>query len=199
MYFAAKISNYQFKRVLWHFVLDDSATEAARHVRLSANSITSIYAKLRTFFFDLGVFRDPYAGRDPREGYTVEGYEDIELMRLRFHLGRAAKKRGRLDAPLLGPDHHFAESQWRFDYEMLAEERGRQAVQPVMYNDLMTFIRRFGPVGKPEPFSAKARRDALMLNDKQLDRTILWIERNSAHFRDPKDRAELRDIRQQEG
>ena len=47
----AKISNYQFKKVLWRFTLDDPVAEATRHVRLSANSIDAIYTKLRRFFF----------------------------------------------------------------------------------------------------------------------------------------------------
>ena len=195
LYFAAKISDYQFKRLVWHFVLDDSAAETARHVRLSANSIASVYAKLRAFFYELGLFHDPYAGRDPRDGYAEEGYDDIELMRLRYHLARVAKKRGRLDAPLHGPDHHFAESHWRFDFEPLAQERGHEAVQPMMYNHLMEFVRRFGPVGKQMPVSQKARREALELVDEQLNRLILWMERNSVHFRDPHDREALKVMR----
>lgn len=34
LYFSAKISEYQFKKVLWQFVLDHSAVEAAKHVNL---------------------------------------------------------------------------------------------------------------------------------------------------------------------
>jgi len=195
LYFAAKISDYQFKRLVWHFVLDDSAAETAQHVRLSANSITSVYAKLRAFFYELGAFHDPYAGRDPRDGYTGDGYADIELMRLEYHLARVSKKRGRLDAPLLGPDHHFAESHWRFDYKPLAQERGHEAVHPMMYNHLMEFVGRFGPVGKRGPVSRKERREALELVDEQLNRIILWMERNSVHFRDPEDREELKRLR----
>lgn len=66
LYFSAKISDYQFRKVLWHFALDRSALETAKQTTLSVNSISAIYGKLRKFFFDCGLFNDPYRGPDPR-------------------------------------------------------------------------------------------------------------------------------------
>jgi hypothetical protein len=57
-YHSAKVSEYQFKRVLWSFVLDEPVAEAAKRMALSANSINAIYAKLRTYFTELRVFKD---------------------------------------------------------------------------------------------------------------------------------------------
>lgn len=147
LYFAAKISDYQFRRVLWHFTLDHSARETTRHVALSANSISGIYAKLRQFFFDYGLFSDPYHGGDPREGLPYEGFADLEYLILAYHFDRVAKKRGNLHSGMEEPDYHFAESNWRFDHLALRTERGTEFANRRMYATLLRFIRRFGPVG----------------------------------------------------
>lgn len=185
LYFSAKISDYHFKKVLWQFALDHSAAEAAQHLTLSENSIAAIYGKLRRFFFEHGLFRDPYQNRDPRGGLVVEGFEDVEALILRYHLARVAKKRGRLNAPLNGPDHHFAESNWRFDFEVLLHERGAEPVRPMMYANLLEFVRRFAPVGSSKEVSAERRAEGYELAMEQLDRMALWLERNSVKFRDP--------------
>jgi|GEM_PF-2072872 len=196
LYFSAKISDYHFKRVLWSFTLDRSAAEAAREMRLSANSITAIYGKLRKFFFDHGLFRDPYNGGDPRDGLAVEGYADIEHLMLAFHLKRVKEKHGSLDAPLKGPDHHFAESVWRFDYHNIKAERGPDLVHRMMYEHLMQFVRRFGPVGARGPIPARVYNQGLDLAFAQLDQVLLWLERNSVRFRVPEERAALRQLRE---
>ncbi len=182
LYFSAKISDYQFKKVLWQFVLDHSAAEAAKHVNLSANSITAIYAKLRKFFFDYRLFRDPYKGGDPRNGFAEEGYEDIEHLILAYHLNRVTKKHGALDCRMDEPDYHFAESNWRFDHHDMMKERGPELVQRMMLECLMAFIRKFGPVGAKEAATVQDRIAGLKLAIEQLDQRALWLERNSVKF-----------------
>lgn len=166
-------------------------------MNLSANSINGIYSKLRKFFFDYGFFSDPYRGRDPREGFPDPENKDVEYQLLKFHLSRVSQKRGKLDAPLLGPDYHLAESYWRFNFLVLMNERGDEAAQSVMYANLLEFISAFGPVGEPGPISREKRMAAGVLIDQQLNRIILWLERNSAKFRDPIEKAELRKIREE--
>lgn len=196
LYFSAKISEYQFKKVLWHFTLDHSAIETTRHVRLSANSIAALFAKLRKFFFDHGLFTDIYNGGDPRDGTKFEDYEDIEFAILDFHLKRFAAKHGALDSPMDAPDHHFSESHWRHDYAPLVEQRNADVVQRMMYAHLLEFILRFGPVGSPAAVSKARRLEGLRLSLKQIDQRILWLERNSSIFKDAKNRAELRKLRE---
>jgi hypothetical protein len=195
LYHSAKISSYQFKKVVWRFVLDDPANEAARHVKLSTNSISAIYTKLRRFFFELDLFRDLYAGRDPRDGIFVEGYHDVEHLILAFHLKRVADKRGQLNSGMDEPDYHFAESNWRFDFHVMMTERGDGPVQAMMYRNLLEFIQRFGPVGATPAPSPERRAQARALATEQFNRMILWLERNSVKFRDADDRAELRSLR----
>lgn len=194
-YRAAKISEYQFKRVLWAFVQDEPVAEAARHIALSANSINAIYTKLRKFFFEYGLFRDLYKGGDPRQGLSTPGFEDVEHLILLFHLKRVKEKRGKLDSAMDAPDYHFAESNWRFDFHDLKKERGPDAVYRMMYANLLEFIRRFGPVGGPPPTSAQFR-EGRVLALEQLDRMILWLERNSVKFRSPEERQALRQLRE---
>jgi hypothetical protein len=195
LYHSAKISSYQFKKVLWRFVLDEPASEAAHHVKLSTNSISAIYTKLRRFFFDLDLFRDLYAGGDPRDGIFAEGYEDVEHLILAFHLKRVAEKRGQLNAAMDEPDYHFAESNWRFDFHVMMTERGDEPARAMMYRNLLEFIQRFGPVGSPRAPSPQIRAQARALASEQFNRMILWLERNSVKFRDADDRAELRSLR----
>ena len=195
LYFAAKISDYQFRKVLWHFTLDHSAREAARHIALSANSITTIYAKLRQFFFDYGLFNDPYKGGDPRAGLPYQDFEDVEYLILAFHLDRVKQKRGSLDCRMDEPDHHFAESNWRFDYLALRSERGIEFAERRMYATLLRFIRRFGPVGAKDKPTVRDRLAGSAFALDLMFESVLWLERNSAKFRDPEKRAELREMR----
>lgn len=195
LYFAAKISDHQFKRVLWHFTLDHSAREAARHIRLSANSINAIYAKLRAFFFDHGLFLDIYRGGDPRAGLKAEGWERSEWELLDFHLKRVAAKRGSLDGAMDAPDHHFSESYWRHNYVILIGNRNTGTIHRMMYAHLFAFVRRFGPVGKAGTIAPAERQEGLRLATVQMDQIALWLERNSAIFRDEADRRLLRQIR----
>lgn len=196
LYHSAKISEYQFMRVLWQFTLDRSAAEAARHVRLSANSISASYTKLRRFFFECGLFNDPYRGDDPRKGLPNDGFERVEQLILEFHFERAGAKHGAFNSIIDAPDYHFAESNWRFDYFYLWVERGDEPVQRLMYAHLLEFIRRFGPVGPPSGISLEMRLAGTRLALDQTRRTALWLERNSPAFRDPEKRAELRKLRE---
>lgn len=192
--FAAKISNYQFERVLWQFVLDRPERQAARYVRVSENSIAAIYTKLRKFFFDLGVFDDPYDGRDPAHGIK-QADEAAELKIIDFHLERARMKRWRLDSNADQPNYHLAESYWRHDYEALRKERPRGHVDKLMHHHALTFIRRFGPVGSPKTITRDMRRKALQLSLAQHRQQLLWLERNASGFRDPTLREKLRTLR----
>ena len=195
LYHSAKISDYQFKKVLWHFTLDHSAAEAAKHIKLSANSISAIYAKLRKFFFDYGLFNDPYKGGDPREGLPYEGVENAELAMLEFHFERVREKHGALDSNINAPDYHFAESNWRFDHFYLWLERGGDAAHRKMYSGLMAFIRKFGPVGAPREATIEDRLSGAQFALAQIRDYVLWLERNAERFREADKRAALRAMR----
>lgn len=190
LYFSAKISDYQFRKVLWHFVLDHSAQEAARHINLRANSISAIFTKLRVFFFDLGVFTDIYNGGDPREGTGFEGEERYEFELLDFHLKRRTAKRGQVDCPMDEPDYHFAESHWRFGFVDLIEGRDPETAHHMMYGHLLELIRCCGPIGAP----SKNRLDGKRLMLRHIDQRALWLERNSARYRSHEQREFLRSI-----
>lgn len=191
LYFSAKISDYQFKKVLWHFVLDQSAAEAAKQITLSANSISAIYTKLRKFFFEVDVFRDIYKGGDPRDGIDTPDMERFEFNVLDFHLKRVAAKHGRLDSPMDEPDYHFSESYWRYGYARLMREQQPEAIPRMMFAHLMEMVRCCGPVGAPPVRLAEGKR----LRQQHVDQQLAWLERNAARFRDPKYRAEIRAIR----
>lgn len=150
-YYGAKISEYQFKRVLWHFTIDDSAREAARHIELSATSVASIYTKLRGFFVRHGLFHDMYEGRPRSEGLAVPGYEDVEEVVLALHLKRASRKRGQILTTDRTPDPHFSESTWRFYYEPLMREGRQELAFRIMYASLLQFVRRSGPWARRRP------------------------------------------------
>lgn len=197
LYFASKISDYQFRRVLWHFARDDSAQEAARHVRLSETSIGAIYTKLRAFLFDIGLFLDIYKGRDPRDGLGDPDAELYEFNLIDFHLERVARKHGALDSAMDAPDYHFAESCWRQRYRDIVRERDADAAQRAMFADLLEFVRRFGPVGGKNKPTAVKRLAGLRLALAQQDRLLLWIERNASRYRDPAHRALIRQMREE--
>ncbi len=190
LYFSAKISDYQFRKVLWHFVLDDTAAQAARHINLSVNSISAIYGKLRKFFFEVGLFTDIYNGGDPKQGTGFEDEEEFEYRLIGFHLKRDAAKRG-LHSPPDGPDYHFAESHWRFHFDILNEGRPNDAIHMMMFGHLLEIIRCCGPVGLPP----MRRREGLQIVLQQMDRRILWMERNLQSFANRKTRAALKSIR----
>lgn len=194
LYYAAKISDYHFRKVLWRFALDHSAEQTARHVRLSANSISLLHAKLRRFFFEAALFTDPYRGGDPTEGLR-EQFDLLEFHWLDFHLKRVAAKHGSLDTAGGTPDYHFAESCWRHGFEMLKAERGTDLVSRMMFENLLAFVRRLGPVGARRPLTVAQRLEGSKLALQQFDQRIIWLERNSARFKDGQARAELRDMR----
>lgn len=189
LYFAAKISDYQFRNVLWHFVLDDTAAQAARHVNLSVNSISGIYGKLRKFFFDVGLFTDIYNGGDPQNGTGYDDQEEFERQLIEFHMMRDAAKRG-LHSPSDGPDYHFAESHWRFHFDVMNEKRPNDALHKMMFGHLLEIIRCCGPVGLPPV----RRREGLQIVLKHMDQRIVWMTRNMVAFRDSETRAELKEV-----
>lgn len=192
LYFSAKISDYQFRKVLWHFVLDDPVAVAAKHIDLSANSINAIYIKLRVFFTELGVFEDIYKGGDPRDGTEKgEDFEGFEYRLLSFHLQRVKDKRRQRDTSLDEVDYNWCESYWRFHYSVLTDGRPSNAVQRMMYVHLLAHIRLSGPVGsRPQNLS-----ESVDLNQKHLNQRLLWLERNAPAFRDKGSRIKLRELR----
>ena len=189
LYFSAKISAYQFKRVLGSFARDEPAARAATHIDLSVNSITAIYAKLRAYFYATGLFVDIYQGSDPREGAAL-AQEEFERRLIEFHWKRSHARRG-IDDPPGGPALHFAESHWRFHYAIMNDERPSDTLDRMMFAHLLEMIRCCGPVGAP-PTNRKA---GLELALRQMDQRLLWLERNASRFRDPTGRAELRKTR----
>lgn len=195
LYRAAKISDFQFRKLLWHFALDHSAGETSAHVNVSANSISLIFAKLRKFFFDHGLFRDPYKGGDPANGIAGKDAEDVEYRLLDFHLRRVSAKHGSLDSPADAPDYHFAESNWRSDFAPLMSERGPDLVHQMMFDNLLEFVRCFGPVGATGDVAVERKLEGRRLALAQFDRRILWLERNAVRFREA--RSELKGLREQ--
>lgn len=192
--FAAKISNYQFETVLWQFILDCPERQAAGHIRLSENSIAAIYGKLRSFFFNAGLFPDIYNGRSPDEGGR-EGHEVAEFALIEFHLNRNKAKRGSLDSAATGPDYHFSESCWRHSFEPLRMERPAEHINRLMMHQALAFVKRFGPVGSRLPLTLDQRRQGLALALDQMNQRLIWLERNAGRFRDQGTRGELRALR----
>lgn len=188
LYFSAKISDYQFRKVLWHFTRDDTAVETARHVALSVNSINAIFHKLREFFFDVGLFEDIYQGRDPREGTGDPEDMIFEDKLIKFHMKRGAAKRG-LDGPH-ARDLHFAESHWRFWYAVMVEDRPSTAIHRMMFAHLLEIIRCCGPVGQPPT----RRKDGLLLVLRQFEQRVRWMGRNAKDLNDAEIRMELNAI-----
>ena len=183
LYRGAKISDYQFLKVLWHFALDSSAARASSQIDLSTNSITALYAKLRLFFAEVGLFTDP-----GRIG-MFDGNEEFERRFLAFHLSRVSDKRG-MRSPQDGPDYHMAESHWRFHFHMLMTQRQTESVHAMMMAHLTELVRLCGPVGT-KPVNPMSGSLALL---RQMDQRALWLERNALDFRSPEQRAELQSI-----
>lgn len=187
LYHSAKISEQQFRQVLWHFVRDDTATATARQTGLSLNSVAAIFQKVRVYFFEAGLFMDPYEGKDPE---TFEGdNEEFELRLLTYHFERIRDKRG-LKSPIHKPDYHLAESHWRFNFHVIRERRPDADFHKMMLTHLLDIIRICGPVGRP-PVNRKAGLRAVL---GQQDQFLIWLERNAPGF-DDASRDELRDIR----
>ena len=172
-YRAAKVSEYQFKRVLWSFVVDEPVAQAARRIRLSANSINAIYTKLRVFFTELGVFVDIYKGGDPKfgtdRGKDLEGF-DYRL--LTFHLQRDSAKRRMKGTAIEEIDYNWCESNWRFDYQVLVMCRPDALIHRMMYGHLLAFIRACGPVGH----APRHREKAAPLLRQHFEQGLLWLE-----------------------
>lgn len=194
-YHSAKISEYQFKRVLYSFVQDEPIGEAARHIALSANSIAAIHVKIRHYFTELGVFRDIYAGGNPVDGTPMgDDWEGFELRLLGFHLERLKRKRRIRDTSLDAIDYQWCESFWRFHYSILTDGRPSEVIYRMMFSHLLAHIRLSGPVGLP-PIDRAA--------SAQLDRhhfkvRIQWLERNAPAFRDKGTRDALRQFRERD-
>ncbi|MDJ0387336.1 hypothetical protein QMO56_04340 [Roseomonas sp. E05] len=191
-YRSAKLSEYQFKRVLWSFARDEPAGEAARQMTLSANSIDALYSKLRIFFTELGVFTDIYEGRNPEDGTPLgEDMEGYELRLIAFHLERVSRKRRMKPTRIDEVDYNWCESRWRFEYHILAEGRPSEGLYRMMFSHLLAHIRVSGPVGGE--LRNRDRSEALM--EEQLDQRLAWLERNAPAFRDEASRSELRRLR----
>ncbi|PZU85738.1 MAG: hypothetical protein DI527_20880 [Chelatococcus sp.] len=175
--------------MLWHFAKDDTVAEAAQRTGLSVNAVSTIFVKLRRFFTEAGLFTDIYQGSDPANGSALAEIE-YERHLIEFHFARVRAKRGIGSGP--AEIDHFAESHWRFHYAMLVGDRGGDAVHHMMHRHLLEMVRLCGPVGRP-PIN---RREGLRLCLSQMDKRILWAERNSRQFRDDRAREEIRSILQ---
>lgn len=175
LYRAAKISDYRFRKVLAQFVADATVAEAAAATGLSANSVAGIFRKLRTFFFEAGLFTDIYGGADPTTHWENE--PQFEKALLEFHFGRVRRHRGLPPKPG-EPDYHFAESHWRYHFEILKDQRGSDQVEAMMLAHLSEIIRLCRPVGGPP----RNRRAGYLAVIRQMDQRIAWLERNAAGF-----------------
>jgi hypothetical protein len=187
LYHSAKISDYRFRRVLWHFVRGHTATETARATRLSVNSVNELYGKIRTYFFEAGLFKDFYGGTG-WAAYDPEQDKEFEQSLLAFHRRRLRSRRGVKTRPGQ-PDYHLAESWWRLDFAMILRERPSDAVYDMMIGQLLAVIRVAGPVGRRPANSTQLRRTLARL----IDQRILWLQRNAASFATPALRAGLED------
>ncbi|MEO0384571.1 MAG: hypothetical protein AAF234_13570 [Pseudomonadota bacterium] len=190
LYRGGKISGYQFRRVLRAFAGDVPPTRLSQRMILSLNSISGIYQRLRAHYVKIGVFRDFYADGRENRGATDKEAEAYELALLDFHLQRVSRMRG--VKPSRGEvDHHFCESCWRFRFAPFFEGRTAEAVQEMMFNELLTYIHVGGPVGIPTP-NLRAIKEAQL---DFLDRRAAWLERSSPEFKPEKLRSSLREIR----
>lgn len=188
LYRGSKISEYRFRKVLWHFVRDHSATDTARATRLSVNAANALFRKLRIYFFEAGLFIDYYAGKDPLK-YQSDN-PAFEKLLLEYHFDRIGKKRG-LKSPTTEPPYHLAESCWRFDFKLLMDQRPSEFVYDMMLSHLLEIIRTCGPIGT-SPLNRTKAANVVM---RQIDQRVLWLERNAPGFADPAFRADLKAIR----
>jgi hypothetical protein len=189
LYHAAKISDYRFRKVLWHFVRDHTATETARTTALSVNSVAAIFSKLRVFFCEVGLFTDIYEGQDP---LTHHGNEPLfEKSLLEYHFQRMREKHG-FKTPPHEPDCHFAETHWRYHFKVIANERPSEEVYTMMQAHLLQLIRLCGPVGT-RPQNPRAGIEIIL---RQIDQRILWLERNAPGFSSTPHRQGLKGIRE---
>lgn len=175
LYHSAKISDYRFKKVLWHFVRDYTAAETAKGTGLSVNSVHAIFRKLRVYFYEVGLFQDFYEGRDPMAVETR--MPDFEYDLIDYHLKRYGEKHG-FKSPSAEPHYHFAESHWRYDFEIMRRERNSDAVYDMMMAHLIEIIRICGAVGS-KPTNQQVGLHTVL---KQIDQRIAWLERNSSRF-----------------
>lgn len=187
LYYAAKISDYRFRKVLWHFVRDHTATETARATGLSLNSVNDLYRKIRVYFYEAGLFMNFYGGTG-WASYDPQADKEFEHLLLSFHRNRLRSRRGVRETPGQ-PNYHLAESWWRLDFAMILRERASDAVYDMMTGQLLSVIRVAGPVGrKPGNLSARRRMIAQLVDQK-----ILWLQRNAPGFADDKSRVSLED------
>ncbi len=185
LYASSKISEYQFKKVLWHFACDDTASEAARHVRLSINSINAIYTKFRSFFIEARLFMSIY---DILGDEQIEPEYEEALMG--FHFLRIGEKQGlrKKSAHM----QHFAESCYRFDRRMAVDRGESENLNRIIYQEMLSLIRTAGPVGKPVSDPLAALEMVLELQDAQLTR----MERFTHAYSSEETRAFIKTMRE---
>lgn len=187
-YRAAKISDHRFRRVLDLFVRDETATAAAKVAGLSVNAMNDLYRRLRVFFFDVGLFIDFYGGQDPE---TVKSDDPVfEQALLGYHLARNRRRRG-LKSPATEPPYHFAESCWRFDFQIMMDQRPSDAAYAMMRRHLIELIHLCGPLGA----TPRNRVEGLRVVMRQADERIDWFRRNAPDYRDPQTRMDLAQAR----
>lgn len=184
LYRSAKISTYRFRKVLDYFVRDHTASDAARAVGLSINSVHAIYHKLRVFFFETGVFLNYYGSIDPAEFVSDDPVHELRL--LNYHAQRARLRRG-LKAESNDRRYHFAETCWRYDYQVMMAERPSADVHAMMFRHLWEIIRLCGPIGAPP----RNRVEGLLAAMRQVDERIEWFRRSAPGFRSEEVRAAL--------
>lgn len=192
LYRGGKISEYRFRRVLRAFAADTPPSKLAEQMRLSLNSITTIYQRLRIHYVKIGVFRDFYRDDNPDGASDVEAiaaFEAYEQALLAFHLQRVSRMRGIKPEPGL-VDHHFCESCWRFGFQPFFENRLAEPVHEMMFNELATYLKAGGPVGTPSPNLKAIKGHQLAFAEKRAT----WLGRNAVAFSSPDLRAKLRTV-----
>jgi len=193
LYRGGKISEYQFRRVLRAFAADRTASDLAREMTLSLNSIVAIYQRLRAHYVRIGVFRDFYRDDYPN-GCTNEdmreAFEAFEFGLLGFHMKRMSRMRG-VKLGTVGADHHFPESCWRFRYAPFFEGRPSEPVHEMMFSELLAYIKAGGPVGANVPNLRAVRTCEI----EHLNRKADWLGRNSETFKADCFRARLKAVR----
>jgi len=188
LYRSAKISDDKFREVLRHFVRDHTAAETARQTGLSHNSTNAIFHKLRVYFTRVGLFVDIYERQDLDKLGIDNPVFERDL--LSFHFSRVGKKRG-IQSPSDYPvDYHFAESYWRFGFDMMTKQRPSELVYSMMEKNLLEIIEICGSVGSI-PENREAGLEAVF---QQIDRYLLWLKRNAPNFSSPESRETIDDV-----